>query len=262
MRVQDRWRRALKGRAWLEVRRDGRVVRRTSIGSNTITDLGLVFAFWDIWSGHTEGSDGATPYLAHVSHNSYESINSVPGLNNSLTYYDGTFYHAAWADPFALLYASTDATTPSVSTNTLPGGDLIAVGTRQAVTGDGISWDADNGQSVTGGGWGFTAQTGVTPSVNSQTQTSLLATMPFVPYAGSGTITVGSVGFTNGLYASTSSTTSWTAINGAAMSLTGSSSPASTKNLSIGTKLIPSTTLSVTSGEQLVVNYEISFTPA
>lgn len=260
--LRDRWRRSLKGRAWLEVRRDGRTIRQTPVATNTITNLGLVFAFWDIWVGDAETADGVAPYLAQLKHNSYESINSVPSLDIALVYYDGTLYHAAWADPFALLYASTDATAPSSSTNALPGGTLIALGTRQSVVGDGISWDADNGQSVTGGGWGITAQTGTTPTVGSQSATSTLVTMPFVPYAGSGTVTVGSVGFTNGLYASTGITSNWTAINGAAMSLTGSTTPASTKNLSIGSKLIPSTTLSVTNGEQLVVNYEISFTPA
>lgn len=262
MHVQDRWRRALKGRGWIEVWREGRLVRRTMVEPNTITNLGLVFAFWDIWSGHSDSTDGTTAYLAALLHNSYENPNTVAGLNIPLVYYDGTLYHAGWADPFALLYASTDSTAPSVSTNALPGGDLIALGTRQTPTGAGISWDSDNGQSVSGGGWGITAQTGTTPSVGAQTATSLLVTMPFVPYAGSGTITVGSVGFTNGLYASTSSTSSWTAINGAEMSLTGSTTPASTANLSIGTKLIPATTLSVTHGEQLVVNYEVSFTPA
>ena len=184
-------------------------------------------------------------------------------LNSGLVYYDGTLYHAGWSDPMALLYVSTDSTVPSESTNTLPGGELIALGTIQSSTGQNVSWYTPSGVSVSGSGaWGVSAQTGTSPSTGKQTATSTLVTMPFVPYAGSGTITVGSVGFTNGLYASTSSTTSWTAINGGEMSLTGSTAPASTANLSIGSKLIPATTLSVTHGEQLVVNYEISFTPA
>ena len=268
MRVQDRWRRALKGRAWLEVRRDGVIQRRTPLSGNVVTDLGLGFLFWSQWEGQTTaqspaGSAGAAGFFGTMSYNSYNGQEAVVSVGNMI-YYDGTYYHASWANPLSMLYASTDTTTPSVSTNVLPGGTLIALGAGRNVNqGSNVVWNPPSGQSVSGSGaWDFSAITGTSPSIGAQTTTSTLVTIPFVPYAGSGTVTVGSVGFTNGLYASTSSTTSWTAINGAEMSLTGSTTPASTKNLSIGTKLIPSTTLSVTNGEQLVVNYEISFTPA
>lgn len=264
MHMRDRWRKALKGRGWLEVRRDGVVQRRTAIAGNVVTDLGLVYAFWSLWSGQNTGNGHAgsqQPFFATIANgdNTGDQPNS---LQNGLTYYDGTYYHAAWASPWTLMYASTDTTTPSASSNTLPGGTLIALGSKDVNPGSGVSYRVPSGQSVTGGGWDLSAILGTSPSVNQQTTTSTLVTVPFIPYAGSGTVTVGSVGFTNGLYAATSSTTSWTVMNGSAMSLTGSSSPASTTNLSIGTKLIPSTTLSVTNGEQLVVNYEISFTPA
>ena len=268
MTLQDRWRRAFKGRAWLEVRRGGVVQRRTALTDNVVTDLGLVFLFWALWQDQVlvGGSGGPSPdgFLATVSYNGYsgyQALNSVGGN----TYYDGTYYHAAWANPLTLLYASTDATTPSETTNVLPGGTLIALGAaRNQIPGTkAVTYEPPSGQSVSNNSsWSFDAIVGTSPSIGQQTTTSTLVTIPFVPYAGSGTITVGSVGFTNGLYASTSSTTAWTTIDGNAMSLTGSSSPASTTNLSIGTKLIPSTTLSVTHGEQLVVNYEISFTPA
>ena len=267
MQLQDRWRRALKGRAWLEVRRDGALQRRTPLAGNVVTDLGLVFIFWTQWQSQVlvGGAGGPNPdgFLATISYNGNSGQESVTSVGNTI-YYDGTYYHAAWANPLTLLYVSTDTTAPSSSVNVLPGGNLIALGcVRNVNQGTNLQWRPPSGQGVNGsGGWDLSAITGTSPSIGQQTTTSTLVTIPFVPYAGSGTITVGSVGFTNGLYASTSGTTSWTAINGAEMSLTGSSTPASTTNLSIGTKLIPSTTLSVTHGEQLVVNYEISFTPA
>lgn len=264
MRVQDRWRRALKGRGWLEVRRDGIAQRCTPVTDNVVTDLGLAYAFWSLWSGQNTGNGNGgsqRPFFATIA-NGYNTGDQPNSLQNGLIYYDGTYYHAAWASPLTFLYASTDATTPGATTNALPGGTLISLGAVDINQGSGVSYRVPSGQSVSGGGWDLSAIIGTSPSITQQTTTSTLVTIPFIPYAGSGTVTVGSVGFTNGLYASTSSTTSWTAINGKEMSLTGSTTPASTKDLSIGSKLIPSTTLSVTNGEQLVVNYEISFTPA
>ena len=261
MQLQDRWRRALKGHAWLEVRRDGALQRRTPLAGNVVTDLGLNFSFWSLFMGANFNTGSPVAVLAQL-------VNGGQGFApvsiGNTVYYDGTYYHAAWASPLSLLYVSTDSTSPSASTNVLPGGELIALGTAGGnLEGRDVVWYLPPGQSVSGAGvWWLSAMVGTSPSIAQQTTTSTLVTIPFIPYAGSGTITVGSVGFTNGVYASTSSTTSWTGINGAEMSLTGSTTPASTTNLSIGTKLIPATTLSVTHGEQLVVNYELSFTPA
>lgn len=265
MATTDRWRRALKGHGWLEVRRHGETVRQTPITPNVITDLGLNFAFWTIMTGQNNNTYGSPIGFLGSMVTPFNGAQS-PTIVGNTVYYDGTYYHASWANPLAFLYASTDDSTPSDSTNVLPGGTLIALGVARAqgnsgLTGGSVQFTSPTGQSVSGG-WTFSAITGTSPSISQQSTTSVLVTVPFIPYAGSSTITVGSVGFTSGLYASTSSTTSWPTIDGDEMALTGSSSPASTKDLSIGTKLVPSDTLSVTNGEQLVVNYQVSFTPA
>lgn len=264
--LHDRLRRSLKGRAWLEVRRDGRTIRHTPVTSNVVTDLGLTFLFWALFVtpnniGGGQLNSANYPFLA-AGNNYFDGPSFAPTNIGNVIYYDGTYYLPAWSNPFSMLYASTDTTTPSSSTNVLPGGTLIALAPAINSQGTSLGWIAPSGQSTSGGGGSFTSVIGTSPSVSVQTAISTLASIPFVPYAGSGTVTVGSVGFTNGLYASTSSTTSWTGIDATAVAIAGSTTPASTKNLSIGTKLIPSTTLSVTNGEQLVVNYEISFTPA
>lgn len=223
----------------LVCRPDGSVVERAH-GTNTVTN----YAFWMLYAGLTNAWSnigGAAPAW----NNGNTSIASLSVAD----WYDGSFWYRP-VNPWAFLYLSTDTVAPDAATSVL----ASTSGTLQ-----GFVSQAGN----TTYSWPYSGASRATNSQAStanaqQTQTSNLMTATFSVYSGATALTVGSVGFTPGYFANSSANENLTTIDAAANAYALSTAPASTHNLVIASKLVPSTALSVSSGQQLVINYTLS----
>jgi len=236
-----------RGTAELVVRDDrGRVVQRAQ-GTNTVTNFGFWMAFAAL------GNTGCM--AAILNSNGWGSTGgqtSVRWLGSNGTapdWFDGTSYYRP-VNGWAFLYLSTDTTAPNVATNTLPGGSLIAAA---AAAGNGTySWPFNGANQ--------SLNTVAAASVTQLSFTQILATAVLVPSQNPTTLTIGSVGFSPGIFPNTTEGANVTTINWAANLLTNSSSPASTAGLVIASKLIPSSPVTVAQNQQLTVNYTLTFT--
>lgn len=218
---------------------DGAVVQRAT-GHNTVTNFG----FWGVFAalGNT-GFSG--PILLNTGST---SIRQLGNNGTAPDWFDGSVYYRP-VNPWAFLYVSTDATAPAVSTNTLPGGTLIAVA--------GGSGNATYSFPFSGANQACTGVQAVLVQPLSSTQ--ILATVVFAASTNASTLTVGSVGFSPGMFPNASPGKNITTINWAGTLIGASSSPTSTANLVIASKLIPTSTVTITAGQQLTVNYTLSF---
>ena len=223
----------------LVCRPDGSVVERAE-GTNTVTN----YAFWALFESLT---------------NLWSSIQGQPAAwNNGSTnvaslsvsdWYDGSFWYRP-VNPWAFLYLSTDTVAPDAATSVLASTSGTLQGFVSQAGNTTYSWpfngasQATNSQASTANG--------------QQTQTSNLLTATFSVYSGATALTVGSLGFTPGYYANTASGQNITTIDAAANAYALSTAPANTLNLVIASKLVPTTTISVSSGQQLVINYMLS----
>jgi len=224
----------------LVCRPDGSVVERAE-GTNTVTN----YAFWMLFSWL------ATPW-SNLSAGAYAGWNNGStsvGYLDVADWYDGSLWYRP-VNPWAFLYLSTDTVAPDAATSVLasPSGTLQGFVSQAGNTT--YSWpfngasQATNSEASVGNG--------------QQTQTSNLMTATFSVYSGATALTVGSVGFTPGYYANTASGSDITTIDAAANAYALSTAAASTHNLVIASKLVPSTAISVSSGQQLVINYTLS----
>ena len=224
----------------LVCRPDGSVVERAE-GTNTVTN----YAFWmlfrhmtDLWSGI--GGIGAA---------AWNQGSTTVGYLNGTDWYDGSFWYRP-VNPWAFLYLSTDTVAPDAATSVLASTSGTLQGFVSQAGNTTYSWPysgasrATNSPASTGNG--------------QQTQKSNLMTTTFSVYSGATALTVGSVGFTPGYLANTSANANITTVDAAANAYALSTAPASTHNLVIASKLVPSTTISVSSGQQLVINYTLS----
>ena len=218
---------------------DGRVACRAT-GHNTVTNFG----FWGVFAGL-----GNTGLIGPILLNGNQSGLRWLGSNGTAPdWFDGSVYYRP-VNPWAFLYVSTDSTAPSVATNTLPGGQLIAAASGAGNTS--YSWPF-NGASQSCSGISSTA-------VQVQSATSILVTVVFDGSTNPNTLTVGSIGFSPGMLPNSTSGANITTVNWAANLITNSSSPASTADLVIASKLIPSSTVTIANGQQLTVNYTLNF---
>lgn len=219
----------------LVCRPDGSVVDRAE-GTNTVTN----YAFWMLFLQMTNTFGSLAAF-----NNGGTSVDAWSAAD----WYDGSFWYRP-VNPWAFLYLSTDTVAPDAATSVLASTSGTLQGFVSQAGNTTYSWpfngasQATNSQASTGN-----AQ---------QTQTSNLLTGTFSVYSGATTLTVGSVGFTPGYFANSSANENLTTIDAAANAYALSTAPASTHNLVIASKLVPSTTISVSSGQQLVINYTLS----
>lgn len=228
------------GRAEILVReRNGEIVQRVQ-GENTVTN----YAFWLLFNALT---------------NTWSNIgSSQPAWNGGQTaianlsvpdWYDGSYWYRP-VNPWAFLYLSTDTTAPDAATSTLPGGTLQGLISQAGNATYSFPYSGDS-QTTT-----FNSTTGN----SQQTQTSNLLSATFAIYSGSTALDVGSVGFTPGYYANTSQNADITTIDAGATAYALSTAAATTSALVIASKLVPTSTISVSSGQQLIINYTLSVT--
>ena len=223
----------------LVCRPDGSVVERAE-GTNTVTN----YAFWMLFGALT---------------NAWTNIGSgPPAWNNGDTaianlsvpdWYDGSFWYRG-VNPWAFLYLSTDTVAPDAATSVLSSTSGTLQGFVSQAGNTTYSWPYSGASQAT--------NSQASTANAQQTQTSNLMTATFSVYSGATALTVGSVGFTPGYYANTSENEDITTIDAALNAYALSTAPASTHNLVIASKLIPGTAISVSSGQQLIINYTLS----
>ena len=224
----------------LVCRPDGSVVERAQ-GTNTVTN----YAFWmlfrhmtDLWSS-----------ISVIGSAAWNQGNTNVGYLNAPDWYDGSLWYRP-VNPWAFLYLSTDTVAPDAATSVL----ASTSGTLQGF----VSQAGNTTYSWPFGGSSQTLNSQASTGNGQQTQTSNLMTATFSVYSGATALTVGSVGFTPGYYANTGAGANITTIDAAANAYALSTTPANTHNLVIASKLVPSTAISVSSGQQLVINYTLS----
>lgn len=224
----------------LVCRPDGSVVERAE-GTNTVTN----YAFWMLFGTFANVWQTLSFQAAPAWNNGQTSIAnlSIPD------WYDGSFWYRP-VNPWAFLYLSTDTVAPDAATSVLASTSGTLQGFVSQAGNTTYNWpysgasQATNSQASTGN--------------SQQTQTSNLMTTTFSVYSGATALTVGSVGFTPGYFANSSANANITTIDAAANAYALSTAAASTHNLVIASKLVPSTAISVSSGQQLVINYTLS----
>ena len=224
----------------LVCRPDGSVVERVE-GTNTVTN----YAFWMLYAGMNATWGNINPGGPAA----WNDGSTAVGYNGASDWYDGSFWYRP-VNPWAFLYLSTDTVAPDAATSVLASTSGTLQGFVSQAGNTTYSWPF-SGASQTTNSQASTAN-------GQQTQTSNLMTATFSVYSGATALTVGSVGFTPGYYANTSENENITTIDAALNAYALSTAPASTHNLVIASKLIPGTAISVSSGQQLVINYTLS----